>query len=219
MIQFNLLPDVKIEFIKAKRLKNTIVLVSIISASAALFILIVLVGFVNGAQKKHMNDLTKDIKKYDNQLQGTKDLDKILTIQNQLNSLVALHDAKPAATRLFDDITAITPAAVSISKFDIDFTLSTITIEGNADTLVTVNKFIDTLKFTTYKATDGRTDNKAFSDTVMTTFNRDEKNATYTINAKFNPDIFNSKLAITLTVPKIISTRSETEKPTALFSK
>lgn len=217
MIQFNLLPDVKQEFIKARRTKRAVSLISTTSASVALAILIILFGIVNGAQKKYINDLNKDIKKYDSQLQGTQDLEKILTIQNQLGSLTSLHDQKPAATRLFGYIASLTPAQASIDKLNFDFANSIMSISGKADALSTVNKFADTIKFTDYKITDSQESTKAFSGVVLNSFTRDAASTQYQIDAIFDPVIFDSTKNVTLSVPSIISTRSETEKPTALF--
>jgi hypothetical protein len=52
---------------------------------------------------------------------------------------------------------------------------------------------------------------------VLSDFTRTDKEATYTITLSYNPVIFDSASNVVLTVPKIISTRSETEKPTELF--
>jgi Tfp pilus assembly protein PilN len=215
MIQFNLLPDVKLKFIRARRQKRVIMLVAGGAAGAALIVLVLLFVVVNVLQKKHLSDLTADIKTYNSKIQNTKDISKILTIQNQLGSLPELHNKKAVASRLSVYITQLTPAQVSMSKFSIDFNAHTITFDGSADSLSTVNKFTDTLKFTTYKA--GNKTGNAFSDVVLASFTRGDKDANYQINAKFDPTIFDSANDATLTVPKIISTRSETEKPSALF--
>ena len=96
-------------------------------------------------------------------------------------------------------------------------------ITGTADSLQSVNKFVDTLKFTTYSVVpaDGTTPEpsttKPFSAVVLSDFTRTDKEVTYTITLSFDPVIFNSANNIKLSVPKIISTRSETEKPTDLF--
>jgi len=216
MIQFNLLPDVKLEYIKAKQTKRTAVLASIAVCGVTISVLALLFVSVNVLQKKHLSDLNKDIKTYSTQLNNTKDLNKILTIQNQLNSLPGLHDDKVVGSRLFTYITQVTPANATISKFDIDFTANTMTITGTADNLGTINKFADTLKFTKYKTADGKEGN-AFSNVVLTTFSRDSSTASYQLNLQFDPVIFNGAQDVTLTTPKIISTRSETEKPSDLF--
>jgi Tfp pilus assembly protein PilN len=217
MIQFNLLPDIKREFIKARRLRRSVTLVSMVSAGSAVAVLLILFGVVNGAQKKRINDLNNDVKKYSTQLKEIPDLDKILTIQNQLAGLTVLHDKKPASTRLFGYVSSLTPALANIKKLTVDFAGNVVSIEGTADTLNTVNKFADTLKFTDFKSPDGSVGGRAFSGVVLQSFTRDSATTTYQIDASFNPTIFDRLQQLSLIVPDIISTRSETEKPTALF--
>lgn len=215
MIQFNLLPDVKLEFIKARRLKHTVIMISILVSASALTLLVVLSMTVLVFQKKHMDDLTNDIKASKSKLESVQDLDKILTVQNQLNSLPGLHDQKPVTSRLFGYIQQVTPQKVSISTLDLDYETQTLKIKGNADAISTVNKYVDTVKFTDY--TLGTEQKKAFSEVVLSTFTRDDKSATYEITFKFDPAIFDAKNDIKLVVPNTISTRSTTEKPEAIF--
>ena len=166
MIQFNLLPDVKQEFIRSRQLKRMVVLLAIIISALALTIFVLLLLIVHVFQKQHIKDQNEDIKKYSSQLQNTPDLDKILTIQNQLNSLSGLHDKKVVTSRVFSYTTQLTPAQASISKLSIDFTSNTMSINGSANSIETVNKFVDTLKFTTYSTGDGSEEKKAFSDVL-----------------------------------------------------
>lgn len=217
MIQFNLLPDVKIEYIRAQRIKHTVVVVSTVLAGTALGIFILLFVFVNFAQKRHMANLDKDIQSYTSKLQDIPDIDKILTVQAQLNSLTPLHEADPAASRVMEYLGKVTPAQASISQSSTDFTEGTMTINGSADSLVTVNKFVDTLKFTTYSVDGGGDKVNAFSDVVLTSFGVDDTSVTYQIDLKFDSKIFDNTLKIELQVPQITTTRSETEKPSDLF--
>lgn len=223
MIQFNLLPDVKMQFMKAERTKHTVMLVAIIAGGAALTILIFLFILVNVAQKQHLTNLSKDIKELSGKLESTQDLDKILTVQNQLGSLTDLHDKKVVSSRLSGYLSQITPAQANISRLKIKFDDNTITIEGEADNLITVNKFADILKFCTFNLVDenGQVEEgegkNAFSDVVLTSFTRDSDTTKYTLDAKFDPQIFDNASGVKLTVPNIISTRSETQKPKALF--
>ncbi len=121
MIQFNLLPDVKIEFLKTRARKRLIMLISAVASAVCLAVFIVLFLFVRVNQPRHMNDLNKDIKANLSKIQSTQDLDKILTIQNQLNSLPALHDKKVVSSRLIDYLTSLTPNQATISDVNVDF--------------------------------------------------------------------------------------------------
>ena len=218
MIQFNLLPDVKIQYLKARRQEQLVITISTLATIAGIAILVILLGIVYGVQKKNLSDLNKDIKSNSQELQSTPNLNKILTVQNQLKALPGLHDQKAVATRLGGFLSQVTPSAVNISKLNVDYAQNQIIISGGADTLDTVNTFADTLKFTTYTLKDsGASGKSAFSNVVLTTFSRDKKGATYTITAKFDPAIFSEESDVALNVPNIISTRSAVEKPTVLF--
>jgi hypothetical protein len=217
MIQFNLLPDVKQEYIKAKRQKHSVIVVSLLVAAVSLFVFILLFLTVRVFQRTHLSNLNDDIKTMTQTLHDTTDLDKILTIQNQLNSLPGLHDQKPVVTRLTSYLSEITPSQVSIGELEADFELETIQIKGTSDSLQSVNKFVDTIKFTTFKDGEEDSTEPPFKNVVLSDFVRNNDETTYTITFSFNPVIFDGNHDIKLTVPQITSTRSETEKPIELF--
>lgn len=230
MIQFNLLPDLKMKYIKAKRFKHTAMVISFIVTASSLAIFIFLFMTVYVFQKNHINAVSKEISEAQVKLENTKDLNKVLTIQNQLNSLPALHSQKPEASRLLKYTNQITPNAVFIGKIVIDFTEKTIIYEGIADTLSSTNKFVDTLKFATFKdkllkkadqdALNKEGKNIPFSEVVLDDFElNDEKGGipTYKITLKYDSAIFDNNKDIEITIPNITSTRSSTEKPQDLF--
>lgn len=214
MIQFNLLPDVKLEYIKARRTKNMVVVSSIVVGGSALAVLILLFTGVSVLQKKHMNDLTKDIKTYTKQLENTPDLNKALTVQNQLKSLETLHQKKPITTRLFGYLNQITPSSITISAVSLDIEKQTLGLTGNATDLTSINKFVDTIKFTNMKV-DNNQNQKAFTEVVLSSYTVAQAGgkATYQVSFKFDPVIFDGTKQVALEVPKQTSTRSETEKP------
>lgn len=216
MIQFNLLPDVKLQYLKARRTQQLVFTGAIIAIAASLFVLLILIGTVDVFQKKSIHDLNNDISIDSKQLQNTPNLSKILTVQNQLETLTSLHNQKPAVSRLFTFIKQVTPSAASISQLSVDYSQNSISITGNAKLLDIINTYVDTLKFTTYKTSTGSKAN-AFSSVVLSTFDRSSSGASYTITANFDPTIFNNLNSIKLDVPHIISTRSAVEQPTDLF--
>lgn len=219
MIQFNLLPDVKIAYIKAQRQKRLVVSISIIASAAALTVLFLLFTFVNVAQRKNMSDLTKDIKSQSQDLLETKDLNKILTVQNQVGALDVLHNDKVVASRLFEYIQQVTPAEASVAQLDIDYTQHTMSISGSTQSLAAVNTYADSLKFTKY-VIEGESEPEekaAFSNVVLSSFTRGEGTARYTINLSYDEVIFSQEKAVHLKVPQIVSNRSNVERPSALF--
>jgi hypothetical protein len=218
MIQFNLLPDVKQQYIRAKRLKHSVILISLLAAAASLFVFVMLFLTVYVFQKTHLKNLDNDIQASTKTLKDTPNLTKILTIQNQLHNLPALHEQKPAASRLAGYFSQLTPTQVSIGELEVNFDEKTMVIKGGAEDLLSINKFVDSIKFTTLvEAGNEQKDRKPFSDVVLKEFTRNEDETTYTLNLSFDPVIFDNTKTVSLTVPKITSTRSETEKPTDLF--
>lgn len=234
MIQFNLLPDIKHQYLQTQRTKRLIIVTS--AAISGLFIVsfVSLLLLVTVVQKTHIKNLQKDIENNLTEIRKVPDLEKILTIQNQLGSLTALNDAKPVTSRLYNYLVQITPRDATISSVDLSFETNTIKLAGTAKNLEVVNKFVDTVKFTNYELTSNDTPAKvtaatAFSDVVLEGFSSGQQSqstgqVTYSISFKFNPIIFhinkdsaNAPQVVTLKVPQIISTRSVIEKPTDIF--
>lgn len=212
-LQFNLLPDIKLDYIKAQQTKRIVFLTAIAVSSAALVLLAIMFMSVKVIQKKQLSDADKDIKKYSEQLRNIEDLDKILTVQNQLNVLPGLHDKKHYTSRIFTYLPALTPDKVNVGRLQLIITDNTLLLVGTADSLQTVNKFVDTLKFTDYKTDDKSEAKKAFKSVVLESFGKDDKGASYTIKVEYEPILFEGKNAILLKVPAGFTSRSVTEGP------
>lgn len=221
MIQFNLLPNVKSEYINVKQTKHKVLVVAsgVIIGSLAIVILLVIVVF--GWQNLRLKNLDDSIKETAGELQKVNDIDKVLTVQNQLESINSLHSAKPEVARLFGYLTQVTPSRTTIDTLNLDLVTPTMTISGQATNLEEVNKFVDTLKFTTISKGDAEpsgSDPKAFSQVVLSSYSISNDGASYTITLKYDSAIFNSaETDLKLTVPNIITTRSATEQPSDLF--
>ena len=222
MIQFNLLPDVKIKYIKARRQKRLVALVSSLVSLGSLLLLVLAGSYVyllQGSQISSLNDkISKASGSISNKKDQVDDINKVLTVQNQLKSLDQLHNTKPLTSRTFDYLSRVTPSLVTISKLTVNNIEGdeTMVIQGSTDTLETVNKFVDTLKFARFKSSAENSEEIAvFKEVVLTTFSRDKAGASYTINFKYDPIIFSSvEKPENLTVPKgLITTRSELGRP------
>lgn len=226
MIQLNLLPDIKLAYIKAERTRRLVLSVSFLVAAAAVVILLLLLS-VYGLQKKHLSDLNKDIKSESAKLQNEPQINKILTVQNQLQSLTNLHAQEPAASKLFDYLNQVTPTSVSISDFSIDFTQQTATITGTSDNLAHVNQYIDTLKATTYTTDDSSSNSsgqQAFSNVVLSSFSlstgagsNGNQSASYSITLSYDQTIFDNTQNAKLHVPSITTTYLSAHDPNDLF--
>lgn len=220
MIQINLLPSIKAEYVKAQRTKRTVITVAVIAIASSLAIVAVLASVAYIGQKVRLNGLQDDISKNEKIIKDVQDLDKILTVQNQLSALTPLHDAKPVMSRLFTYLQQTTPDLVALEKYTVNNTDYTWEVEGEAASIEFVNKYVDTLKFTEIVVTqEGQEPTKAFSEVVLTSFDKSENGYTFTVNLKFNEQLFNSDTDVKLKIPAIVTTRSQTQLPSgAIFA-
>jgi Tfp pilus assembly protein PilN len=221
MIQFNLLPDVKLKYVRAQRTKRLMISVSALVTAISLVLFFSVLVYVDVAQKSHLNNINSDIATNSASLTSNSNLNGILTIQNQLSSLPALEKSDPVSTRLFDYLTQVTPADATISSANFDFGAHTIDIDGAADSLNTVNQFVDTLEFATYKLPNSSTTPKAFSTVILTSYSYSTTTgATYDITLNFDPNLFADTAIPVLTVPPgKTTTRSVLDQPSNLFVK
>jgi Tfp pilus assembly protein PilN len=222
MVQLNLLPEVKLEYIAIKKQKRFVTLLATFVIIGSIGVTLLLALVVYGAQAARISSVQNSIKSNTSKLQNTEGLNEILTVQNQLSALDALHEDKPVVSKLFAYLSQVIPVNSTITTLTLDTTTSTITITGESDSLQDVNKLVDTLKFVEIsRGEEGEESRpKAFSQVVLSGFDRTLEGATFTLNLTYDPLIFsNAEDKIVLIVPETVSTRSTTEQPKALFDK
>ena len=232
MIQLNLLPAVKLEYVKARRNRRLATLGSAIVAGVSLLILVLLFSGTQ-LQAKHSRDLSADIKTESEKLQNVENISSILTIQNQLKSLEDLNNKKPEADRIAKYIEQITPSQTTYESIEVDFTTQTISLNAKGKTVAQANQHVDTLKFTEaviVKQVDGpdgqpvdqTTQSPAFSEVVLSnisTSEAEDSDITYQITFKFNPEIFSTEpKSVKLVIPEQVTTRSEINTPGSVFA-
>ncbi len=203
MIQFNLLPDVKKEYVKAKRTKRLIMTGSFVISAASAGIVLILFSIVQVAQKAHISDLTDDIQKEANAIQSTENLGQLLTVQNQLLVLPSLHEQKPKTSRIFTYIPFVSPLQVKVGLLDYDSASGTMSLQGTADTIATINKFVDNIKATRYSVVvqdeDNATATKLAPFTqVATQLSGDNDTASFKIEFTFDKTIFDNTKEIVM---------------------
>ncbi|HEY5549864.1 MAG TPA: PilN domain-containing protein [Candidatus Saccharimonadales bacterium] len=213
-VEFNLLPDVKMDVVKASRARNTVVSIAFLASAASLAILVLLLFTVYIVQNKQLSDANKDIENANNKLKNISSLDKILTVQKQLQTLPGLHENKHISSRLFSYLPQVTPTSVSIGSLSVDMAANVIQISGTAESQHAVNTFIDTLKFTTYTTAAGSSPKDAFPTVIESNFTLSSAQVSYLLDVHFDPALFsNNQLAPTLQVPTITTTRSVIDNP------
>lgn len=134
MIEINLIPDVKQEFLRAQRMRNSVVSIAIIACLGAAGLVVLLSTIVGGQLIKSALD-DRTIASENETLQSVEDLNNTVTLQNQLSKLSSMHEEKQVNSRLFDILTAVNPPApnnVRISSVQLDPEMKTLMIDGSA---------------------------------------------------------------------------------------
>jgi Tfp pilus assembly protein PilN len=200
MIQFNLLPDVKKEYISANRQKKLITSIAIIVSAVSLSFVFLLFLFVQVGQNKNIDDLTEDIASKTSEINETENLSSMLTVQNQLALITPLHESKPETSRVFSVITFVSPQNIKLETLDLTLEDSTIKLSGTADNAATVNLFVDNIKAAQFAlSTDLETRLPVFS-AVNTTINGSDEGATFDIIMNFDPQIFNNTTGLSMAI-------------------
>jgi hypothetical protein len=112
MLQLNLLPDVKKEFLKAQRQRNLVMTSCILSILVAGGIALALGLFLIGQQVEkniQMGYVERD-KDVIEEAQEKRQLNEYLTIQNQLSQVDSLKESQLIYSRLFDFLQQLNPA-------------------------------------------------------------------------------------------------------------
>jgi Tfp pilus assembly protein PilN len=224
MLELNLIPDVKLQLIKARKLKHLIIVLSTVLSAVSVGLTIFMFVYVKFIQVVEINNLDKNINAYSTSINKNTNLNKVLTIQNQLNALPTIESQTPTTSRIFNYLSELVPVNITISDIKVDLNQNTMDITGGADSLSTVNQFIDTLKYTNYEYAS-QPSKSAFSSIILSSFGYGTSNggsgnttpAQFDITFNFDPTIFNPRDSIKLVVPKLTTTRSVLNQPINLF--
>lgn len=133
MIEVNLIPDVKREYLHAQRVRNTVISVSMLVAAAAAGAVIVL-GLALGSLQFASGQADNSIKSKYKELSDKPDINDLLTIQNQLTQIDMISSNRGVNSRIFDTLSAVNPQApnnVTMSTVRYNASEKTITIEGS----------------------------------------------------------------------------------------
>ena len=161
MIEINLIPDVKQELIKAQRVRSGVISIAIFIGVAAVGLVVLLAIYVFLGQLARNALVDGDIKSQNEKISQVQDLSNTITIQNQLTKLSSMHNDKKIDSRVFDVLSTIIPPdpnMVAVNKLSLDASLSTVTIDAQADNgfpaLEVFKKTIAATKFQYSNGTD-----------------------------------------------------------------
>lgn len=171
MIEINLIPDVKLELLKARTQRKMVISASILVALIAGGLVVLMVVYAFGVQTVADTLADNGIKDEYKKLQQVDDLGKTLTIQKQLDTISSTQSDKAISSRLFDLVSATVPQgknAVSIKRIALNAEDSTISIEAEAtngyEALEVFKKTIEQTKFR--YTVDGKAEEVKIADSI-----------------------------------------------------
>lgn len=149
MVELNLLPDVKREFVRAQRTRRQVIALMVLVGIVAIGLVVAVAIYVYGIQLARNAILDGNIENNATELANVEDIDDYLTIQNQLSVLPDLHAEKHEFVRLFDFLPTLNPAApnnIRISQLAVSAEMGTVTINAQARDYQAVTIFENTIE-------------------------------------------------------------------------
>lgn len=202
MIELNLLPEVKLQYVRAQKARRRVISFVSIGGIAAVGLVVLFGFYVYAVQPLRGVLLDSGIKDANKQLSGDKGLNDYLTIQQQLQDLPGLHRAKPMYSRIISYLPTLNPSApnnISITQLAIDSSVDSnlMTLQAYAPSYTAATVFESTLKSALFNYTvDGAatttplfTDVK-LTDTALGQDSNGNKVVTFTVTVQVDPNVF-----------------------------
>lgn len=197
MIEINLLPAVKREYLKAQQMKHTVVVASVLMSLLAVVLMLLLLGYVRVMQPRHQKNVQADI---DSALRDSKKKEnavKVVTVQGALEQIPNLQDKKMITSSIFTYLKEFTPRDISYSNIKLDLVEKTIVLQGTSTNFEKANILANNLKSAkfTYSSGDEKNSISPFTSVVFDGLSKsevvqDNKSVTFQITFKIDPVIF-----------------------------
>lgn len=228
MIQLNLLPDLKKNFIKTQKNKGVVISMSILVTLVAIGLSILLFIYVTFVQQLQISVITQDIDKKSKELAAVPDVNKYLSIQNQLASLGQLHDSKGEYSRLFTFFNVVNPGPpnnINLTSSQLLLSDQSVMFNGTTASFEALNVFVDTLKNAQVSYKIGGEGDLIRESMFLQVFVQNSglgklNNKTvvaFTVRAIYREAAFDARNTdVTAEVPNITTTSSSTQAPVPL---
>lgn len=133
--EVNLVPEVKLQMIKAQKVRNLVLFVCIVVSAISVGVVLILFGIKSG-QDIAMANQDKKLDKLSSKLMDYSELGDLVTIQRQLEKLTQLSADKPILSRVFGAMAVMLPAGgdiVQLSELRADMESNMLRIDAQAD--------------------------------------------------------------------------------------
>lgn len=138
MFEINLVPDVKSEMLKAQKVRNIVLFVCAVVVAVAGGVIAIL-GGIKAGQDITMSGQDDRLEAMSAKINSFDDLDELLTVQKQLNSLNTVSEEKVLLSRIFSVVNVLLPRngdEISLSELDVDIEKNLIKFDAQADARV-----------------------------------------------------------------------------------
>ena len=137
--EINLVPDVKFKMIQMQKIRNLVMFICIVVASASIAVTLIL-GSVKGAQDLTMKGQDDSINQLSSKITNYNELSSFLTIQDQLQKISEIEGEQKVLSRIFPIFSTMVPTgdptrtdSIQVSELNIDLNTSTISFDAIAD--------------------------------------------------------------------------------------
>lgn len=133
--EINLVPQVKMEMIRAQKTRNLVLFICILVSSIAVGAVVVLFGIKSGQDIAMASQDTR-LENMSAKLNAYNELGSLITIQSQLDSIDQISDQKTVLSRVFGAMGAMLPQgadSVQLSSLNVNLETNVLRLEGQAD--------------------------------------------------------------------------------------
>ena len=201
MIEVNLLPSVKKDFLKAQQMKHTVIVASVLISAASLVSLVLLFSYVQIVQPQHKKNIQADIDQAISDIKAKENAVKVVTVQGALETLPSLQDKKQISSNLFSYVSNFTPRSVSYSNIKLNLDSNTVIMRGSATSFEQANVLANNLKSAkfTYRQDDQVQTIVPFSNVVFDGLSKSEqsqdgKSVSFQLTYTVDPVIFDQSV-------------------------
>lgn len=218
MIFVNLLPDIKLQFLRARRYRRILVSIAFITIPACL-VLCALLAFWAWHNPSKIDALEEENQAIVNESFNEEEIRQILTLQSQVESLEVLHEGKTNPENLVSGpnyLESLIPFDSSYESVVFDFANGTFEITGKTDSLISAQRLRETIELVGYVDCFSGDHPEANRDTRLYPFRVDsfptpqvlpgvEDRLPFTVTGRFARPLFDSQEpARKLFVPSLI---------------
>lgn len=135
--EINLVPEVKMQMIRAQKMRNLVLFICIVVSSVAVGAVVILFGIKSG-QDIAMSSQDKRLELMSSKLNSYTELGSLVTFQNQLTGIADVNAQKTVLSRVFGALGVMLPQgadSVRLSQLSINMETNLLQMEGQADAL------------------------------------------------------------------------------------